>query len=262
MPTGLQPKDSRRVGLSVVSHGQRALVQGLLDELSARRYGSVAQVVLTLNLPEAPPQPPPGGWPFELIVHRAERPAGFSANHNRAAALADTEFLCIINPDIRFPLVEGDPFSPLAAAAVTEGVGLAYPLQIRPDGTPLDHERAYPTPWALLKRHLFQAREHRVDWVNGACMVVLRSRYVAMGGLDERFRMYCEDVEWCLRLQSLGLRLVRVPVTVVHATQRASRRSLAHMIWHFGSLFRLWRDPRFWRAVNARQGRENGLSRP
>jgi len=69
-----------------------------------------------------------------------------------------------------------------------------------------------------------------------------------MGGFDERYFMYCEDVDLCLRLRLAGLRLVRAPVSVVHAGRGASRRSAVHLAWHVRSLLRLWCSRSFWAA--------------
>lgn len=237
------------VSLSVVSHGQGPLVQVLLDDLASRRFSSVGQVVLTLNLPEAPPHAPVGGWPFELTLIHADSPQGFAANHNRAACNCKAEFLCVINPDIRFIASECDPFPLLCDAARQGDVGLAYPCQVSPSGMRIDYEREWPTPWALFKRYLTHRKEQRVDWVSGAFMVMRRSLFLDLGGLNIRFRMYCEDVEWCMRLLNAKYRIVSVPVKVVHQSQRASHRSLRHMIWHFHSLLRLWCNPLFWRTV-------------
>jgi len=61
--------------------------------------------------------------------------------------------------------------------------------------------------------------------------------------------MYCEDVDLCLRLRLAGWALVRVPVKVVHAGQRNSRRKWRHLRWHVVSLLRLWRSPAYGKTI-------------
>ncbi len=237
------------VALSVVSHGHADMVQALLDDLSQRRFLCVVHVVLTLNLPERLPVPPATGWPFRLTVVHSARPNGFARNHNVAFTHCQEDFFCVVNPDVRFLAAVDDPFPALCRAAMQAGVGLAYPMQVDRHGQPMDHERTYPTPLALLCRYMGRAPARRVDWVNGAFMLVQHTIYRQLGGFNERFHMYCEDVDWCLRLRAAGYTLAAVPVPVVHDTQRASRRSPTHMIWHLHSLLKLWCDPLFWRSV-------------
>lgn len=55
-----------------------------------------------------------------------------------------------------------------------------------------------------------------VDWVSGACMVIRRRVVQQLGGLDERFFMYSEDVDYCLQAWQRGWRVTYVPVGEVY----------------------------------------------
>jgi GT2 family glycosyltransferase len=229
--------------VSVVSHGHGAAVRELLQDLARLSPGVVTRVVLTLNLPGEPaPADPTDRWPFVLQVRRNARPLGFGANHNRALAGAQEPWVCVLNPDVR---LADDPFAGLIAQAGGAGVGAAYPLQRDARGRLQDSERALPTPMALWRRRVLGRSEPRTDWVYAACLVLPAPVWRQLGGFDERYYMYCEDVDLSLRLRLAGLRLVRAPVTVVHAGQRASHRSLRHLAWHLRSLLRLWCSPTF-----------------
>ncbi len=60
--------------------------------------------------------------------------------------------------------------------------------------------------------HPLEAAERGpVQWVNGAAMVVRRSAWLQAGALDERFRFYCQDLEYCLRLGDLGWDIATIP---------------------------------------------------
>lgn len=240
--------------VSVVSHGHGALVQNLLHDLARLQAPGVVRVVLTLNLPEADPVPSTGGWPFVLHVVRNAVPAGFGANHNRALAGASEAFVCVLNPDV--VLARDDPFSTLVQAAAAPGVGAAYPLQVDAQGCPQDSERALPTPGALWRRRVLHRHETHVHWVNAACLVLPRAAWESVGGFDERYFMYCEDVDLCLRLRLAGLQLVRAPVQILHAGQRASHRRWSHLQWHVRSLLRLWRSPVYRQARQLLRGQD------
>ena len=228
--------------LSIVSHGHGALVQRLLHQLAQCSAASVARVVLTLNLPEPAPAPPPGGWPFALQLLHNRKPAGFGANHNRALAGAPEALVGVLNPDVVL-LAGADPFAALVQVAAQPGVGCAYPVQVDAHGVVQDSERALPTPAALWRRRALGQAEQRTDWVNAACLVLPQPVWQAIGGFDEAYFMYCEDVDLCLRLRLAGLALVRAPAQVLHAGTRASHLRWSHLRWHVRSLLRLWCSP-------------------
>ena len=91
------PAKAERFTLSVVSHGQGALVQALLSDVARLAPPLLAQVIVTRNLPEAPIRPP-GDFPVPLRFIDNPRPKGFGANHNAAFAFdrarVETDFAC------------------------------------------------------------------------------------------------------------------------------------------------------------------------
>lgn len=236
----------------------------LLKELGMLPGSSLCRVVLTLNQPE----PDLAGelrqstFPFELVLCENPHPLGFGANHNRAfardAAMGANEAFAVLNPDLH---LHGNPLGAMAKALKdTPSAGAVYPLQLDAAGAPSDSERLVPTPKRLLARYLGARRQEvpfggAPDWVNAACLLIRREAYEQIGGFDERYHMYCEDVDFCLRLQLAGWRLMRAEnAQIEHAAHRASHRNVRHLGWHLSSLGRLWRSDvyREWlkRSVN------------
>lgn len=245
------------ITVSIVSHGHGAQVDALLRQLQTLDEPRLRRVIVTLNLPE--PALLEGlrerRWPFHLEIIENAVPAGFGANHNRAFerdGLRDGRPLfAVLNPDLR---LHANPFGAMATMLEGDGrIGAVYPVQIDAAGGRQDHERLLPTPARLLSRHLLRrpiemSEERPPDWVNAAFLLLRRVAYARVGGFDEGFHMYCEDVDLCLRLQLDGWRLERARgVLVEHAAQRASRRQARHLLWHVASLWRLWRSPS-WQA--------------
>lgn len=230
----------------MVSHGHRELVVRLLGQLCASR-GQIARVVVTHNLPAEPLDAPPGGWPFAFVELHNPAPAGFGANHNRAFGHCRSPLFAVLNPDIDLPAA--DPWPELAQVAAQPGVGCAYPQLVDPDGSRQENERELVSPLALMRRHLFKQPQRGVDWVSAAFWLVPSTAWQRLGGFDERYFMYCEDVDFCLRLQLAGLGLRRASVTAVHEAGRASRRLGRHLAWHLASLLRLWLSPPFHRFL-------------
>ena len=230
-----------RITVSVVSHGHNEVVQSLLRRLCETHGGWIDQCIVTHNLPDAPLQAPAGGWPFRFTEVFNREPAGFGANHNRAFVNCASDFFCVLNPDI--DLTGPELWQALVRQAEIPGTGLAYPVLLNPDGSRQDNERETTTPAALLERHLLRRPRRRLDWVSAAFWLVRAPVYRQLGGFDENFFMYCEDVDFCLRLQLAGWHLRRADVAVVHHAVRSSRRSGLHFAWHVRSLMRLWTGP-------------------
>jgi GT2 family glycosyltransferase len=229
--------------VSIVSHGHRELAVSLLRQLCELHAGLIAHVVLTHNLAGPAVEPPAGGWPFRLTELFNPLPQGFGANHNGAFAHCATEFFCILNPDIELP----DPavWPRLLESVRQPGVACAYPMLLNGDGSRQENERELVTPAALLRRHVLRRPQRAVDWVSAAFWLVRSEVWRDLGGFDERYFMYCEDADFCVRMQLAGWRLARATTSAVHDASWASRRIGRHLAWHLRSMLRLWLQPHF-----------------
>ena len=225
------------------------MVARLLAQL-CRWDGLIGEVVLTHNLPAEAVPVPPGGWPFRFIEVFNSAPVGFGANHNHAFARSASEFFCVLNPDIEL----NDPaiWEQLVERGREPRVGCAYPVLLNPDGSRQDNEREAVSPLALLRRHLLKRAQSRVDWVSAAFWLVRASAWREVGGFDERYFMYCEDTDFCLRLQMAGWTLAKAQATAVHDASWSSRQLGAHLLWHLRSMMRLWTQPTLRRYLSGR----------
>lgn len=246
------PAEAGRVTLSVVSHGQRDLVAALLADLARLNPPGVAKLILTLNVPE----PPPDGidaLPFEVEIVHNDRARGFGANHNRAFERCATPWFGVLNPDLH---LVGDFLAP-ALRALGEDDGLVAPRILDEGGAEADAARRLMTPWQFVRR-AFGARRPadraRADWLAGMCLLVRSKAFAAVGRFDERYFLYLEDADLCLRLQLAGWRIRQIAhAEVVHPAQRASHRSLRHFRWHVASLLKHWLSGAYWRYLFARR---------
>jgi N-acetylglucosaminyl-diphospho-decaprenol L-rhamnosyltransferase len=235
----------REFTLSIVSHGQGALVAQLLDDLARLDDGSFT-VVLTLNLPED--ETFIGSHPslVSRVIRNPQR-RGFGSNHNAAfAAVQPTPYFGVVNPDLRLKTL---PLRALALALAGDGAaGAAAPLVRSPRGTVDDSVRRFPSVSRLSRRVLLHQRApdydparglQTVDWAAGMFLLFEREAYSCVGGFDERYFMYLEDADICRRLATQGRTTVWQPsAEVIHAARRASRRSLRHLAWHLRSALR------------------------
>jgi GT2 family glycosyltransferase len=234
------PAASRQpaITVSIVSHGHADLLGPLLAQLCQAERGAVGRVVVTHNLPARPLTPPTGGWPFRFTEIFNASPKGFGANHNRAFEQADTPLFCVLNPDVS--LSDGGIWAQMAARACEADAGCVFPTLLNEDGSRQDNVREVVTPWALFRRRVLRRPQRGMDWASAAFWVVPSAVYRQLGGFDERFFMYCEDVDFCLRLQLQGYRLIPVPARAQHLAHRGSHRHWRHLAWHVRSLIRLW----------------------
>ena len=239
----------RTVAVSIVSHGHGEDVLDLLRDLAQHARASVARIVLTLNLPEPALEQAAAAAcaGIELTIRRNARPLGFGTNHN--AAFRDrgsVRHFAVLNPDVR---LRADPFPELCEALLGEPrAACAYPMQTDAAGRPCNPPRPVPTPLSLLRRYLGRQEGHRLDWVNAACMLFEAEAFARLGGFDTRYRLYCEDVDICLRLQLAGYDLIGATQTcIMHGGRRSSHARLSHLLMHVRSLLRLWGSGALWR---------------
>jgi GT2 family glycosyltransferase len=202
----------------------------------------------------------------QLEVHTFHDNPGFGAGVNRAAGLAGSDDLVVLNPDVVLtqPLV-----APLVAYVDAQpAVGIVGGLVREASGALQPSARAFPDlstafggrtslltrVWPanpLTRRNLASsvaAAPDRVDWVTGAFMFIRRRTFGDVGGFDERFFMYWEDADFCRRAAARGWHTAFLPsVSVTHLTGRASRhlpirtlaafhRSVFYYYWKHGGL--------------------------
>lgn len=228
---------------SVVSHGHGALVGALAAQLLA--CPEIGQLIVTVNIPETINLP----VDQRVSVRTNLVPKGFGANHNAAFGDCRGAHFCVLNPDLE---IGESPFAELLGCLDYSGAALAAPAILESRGDVADSMRHFPTPAALVRKALGRG-DGRIetpagqriivpDWVAGMFMLFRTSAFEAVGGFDEGFFMYYEDVDICARLWKGGQSVIGCPrARVVHHARRASRRDLRHARWHVASMLRFWR---------------------
>jgi N-acetylglucosaminyl-diphospho-decaprenol L-rhamnosyltransferase len=231
------------ITVSVVSHGQNALVNPLLSDLARYCHGEL-KLILTENIADSSyALEIPAGTPVERIVNPT--PKGFGANHNAAFARCRTELFCVANPDIR---LASDPFKQLTTTLIERRAGVVGPLVRSEHGSVEDSARRYPTLASLAQKALTQditldyAADRGaldVDWIAGMFMLFRSETFRAVDGFDERYFLYYEDVDLCRRLRKAGWPVIYEPAaSVIHAARRASRRHPRLALTHIVSAIR------------------------
>ena len=137
------------ITISIVSHGHGEMVAGLLDQISAY-CKRVRRVVLTHNVPEEIDLDR-NKYLFEFVELYNEIPLGFGSNHNKAFAQCNTDYYCVMNPDV---LLQEDPFIRLLECCqrVESRVGVIAPVVFDELGAVQDSARYFPRPQDLAKK--------------------------------------------------------------------------------------------------------------
>jgi N-acetylglucosaminyl-diphospho-decaprenol L-rhamnosyltransferase len=223
---------------------------------SLRREGVVELVVVDNASRDGSPERVEALDPDVRVV-RTGRNLGYGAAVNRGVALVEAELVLVSNPDV---VVHSGALAALVRALAGDpALAFAGPTLLTTNGTRYPSARRFPS-WldaaghALLgvvsDRNPFTRRYRMtdldpdaatlVDWVSGACFVARRRVLEELGGFDERYFMYLEDVDLCWRAHRVGYGIVYVPdATVTHLQGHSTaRRPFRMLLEHHRSAFR------------------------
>jgi N-acetylglucosaminyl-diphospho-decaprenol L-rhamnosyltransferase len=239
----------------VVSHGQRDLLGACLEAL---RVDDVPAIVIE-NIPD-------GSASLALSLGaRASsniEPSSFARNQNALVASTRSRYVLVLNPDC---LVQPGALPRLVSFADAHSrAGVVGARLLNPDGTLQRSRRRFPTVGGTLVRRTplrllcgdieASQRDHYLadvpaepvecDWMLGACLLLRREMLDDIGGFDEGFPMYGEDIELQYRAMRAGWQRWYVPDAVaVHEYQRVIDRKLlgTRSYWHLQGMVRFLR---------------------
>ena len=213
-----------RVEAVVVTHGPDAHLDACLTALADQ----TDRIVVVANLPGTPPAAPAGG-----LLLENERPRGFGANVNRGVSFTGAEFVVVANPDaVAHP---GAVAALVAFADAHPQAGILGPEMRYPDGRWQPSRRRFPTVGSTIVRRtplrlLFPPTRHQrahyqlderpaapseADWLLGGFLLLRRAAFDDLGGFDEGFRLYGEDIDLCYRAHRAGWERWLVPTAIV-----------------------------------------------
>ncbi|MEX2526782.1 MAG: glycosyltransferase family 2 protein [Gemmatimonadota bacterium] len=221
----MTPSPSRLLDIVIVNwNSGEALAACLASLAGISDLESVVSVVVVDNassdgsdgaLMEADPSLP-------LAIRRNQKNLGFGAGCNQGAAPGTAPYLLFLNPDT--DVQDGALTRVLEFLEATEnqGYGIAGGPLREPSGKVSRTCARFPTPgnlalqsmgldrlpwirrWGRYMREWDHRSTRRVDQIMGAFLFIRRSVFQSLGGFDERFFVYWEDVDLCRRAASLG----------------------------------------------------------
>ena len=178
-------------------------------------------------------------FPQVRLITNAEN-LGFARANNRAMAASYGRFMLLFNSDA---IATSDAIQALVSLAEKEPrAGIVGAQLLNPDRSFQASHTPFPTLWQELLvltglGRLFRGRWYPsrgpednkgpqvVDYVEGACMLVRRAAFEDVGGMDEGYFMYAEEVDWCYTMRRQGWQVWYQPVAqVIHLGSASSRR--------------------------------------
>jgi len=190
-----------------------------------------------------------GPVPVHLLCNSTNR--GFAAACNQGANAGEAEFVLFLNPDSE--LLPGSLSTPLETlqSPDAEGIGVCGIQLLDERGKVARSCSRLPT-WRSMaamalrlsgvsKRwfppHFLKEWDHAetrvVDQVIGAFFLVRRSQFDALGGFDERFFVYFEEVDLCLRMRQHGFKtLYLATAQAIHAGAGCSSQVRARALFY------------------------------
>jgi len=236
------------LSIIIVSWNVAELLAACLDSISANVSPLRAEIIVvdsastdgTVNILSE-------RYPQVHVLPQTEN-LGFTRCNNIGLQAASGRYLMLLNPDTE---VIGDALSQLVGYLDKQpDVGIVGPHTLNSDGTTQSTRRRFPDlltgffestwlqpyapksllDWYYMNNGAGDDAILDVDWMQGSALVSRREVYEQIGGLDEGYVMYSEEVDWCRRAKDAGWRVVYVGTAqIIHhggkSTEQVTARS-------------------------------------
>jgi GT2 family glycosyltransferase len=228
----------KTLAIIIVSHNTRGDLENCLQSLHDHPPHAAHEIVVVDNASrDGSVDAVRSRWPHVRIIALNSN-VGFASANNEGMRRTESELVLLLNSDTIVP--EGAIDRLMAALRELPGASVVGPKIVDADGrSELSYGRMM-TPLSELRRKrlvrrassmrlaALTSRTRQVDWVTGACMLVRRHDAEAAGLLDERYFMYCEDVDFCAAVRANGGKVYFTPsAQIVHLRGRSWRASPA-----------------------------------
>lgn len=236
----------------VVSWNTRELLRSCLASVAAQILEGESEIVVVDNASsDGSPEMVARDFP-EVRLLRNEENRGFAQAVNQGMAASKGKYVLLLNSDA---VLCTDALQKMLSVFHTyENVGIVGARILNVDGSfqvgfapfpTLRTEATHLFGWPKVARRLGvhsrkaerELGEREVDWVCGACLMAAREALEQMGGLDEHYFMYSEEVDWCFRMREGGWKVYYAGgAEALHWGGESSKQQSAE------NLVRLWRS--------------------
>ncbi|MCA9969970.1 MAG: glycosyltransferase family 2 protein [Anaerolineales bacterium] len=232
------------VSIVIVSWNVRALLRACLTAVArAREEAALEVIVVDGASADGSADMVTAEFPWVTLIACDEN-VGFPRGNNLGLARANGRYLYLLNPDTE--LQAGALAAMVAYLDQHPDVGVVGSQLRYADGRIQSSRRRFPSvltglfestwlqplaPRRLLRNYyaldLPDDQTADVDWVMGASLMTRRAVLAQVGGLDEAYFMYSEELDWCRRIKDAGWRVVYLPTAVVvHHEGKSSEQAV------------------------------------
>ncbi len=233
------------LSIIIVNYNVKEFLQNLIHSIEKAIENLSAEIIVVDNAStDGSIELLKSKFPFINLIENKTN-LGFGKANNIGLQLSKGKYIAMINPDA---IVSEDTFTKLINFfKENPDAGLATPKILNPDGTlQLGCRRSFPGPWTSFCRvtglsglfpkskifarynltYLPENQTFEVDAISGSFMVMKRGVYEKVGGFDEQFFMYGEDLDLCYRIQKAGYKVFYVHTAqAIHYKGESTKRS-------------------------------------
>jgi N-acetylglucosaminyl-diphospho-decaprenol L-rhamnosyltransferase len=173
----------------------------------------------------------------DVVLVDTQINTGYGRGMNRGVAFAgECAYLILSNPDVQVhphaverlvSFMENNLDVGIAGPTIVDSAGATYPsIRIFPNVLLAGLHALIAPLWSgnpFTRRYRSPGRNGQVDWISGAFFITRTTAFQAVGGFDERYFMFAEDMDLCWRLQAAGWRVAVVPEATVTHIEGVSR---------------------------------------
>ncbi len=234
----------------IVNYNNSEPLKYCLESIYQTIQGIEFEIIIVDNSEDDPGlQDLKGLYPKAQFISNSSN-VGFSKANNQAAKLARGNFYIFLNPDT---LLSDQAVNSMHKYLCAHSeVGAIGPKVVNPDGSLQFSCRRYPTLWTgLFNRYSILSRlfpgnrftsqylmfdfDHNktfhVDWLSGCCLMVSKSVFEGIGGFDENYFLFNEDIDLCRMINESGKQVIYFPeAKVTHRVSTSNSKTSTRVI--------------------------------
>jgi N-acetylglucosaminyl-diphospho-decaprenol L-rhamnosyltransferase len=240
--------DKENISVSIVSHNNWKEIEKLLNKII--KISLIKEILITINKPEVINLD--NLFHNKVQLHHNDKELSYSKNQNNAFNRAVNKYFIMINPDIIFEQNDMESFICQSLKIFRKENTLISPILFDIKGQVSNPPRKFikitMLPRLFIKKffsledHFFQvhnlSREH---WISGGIYFLKSETFKNVGGFDEIYRLYCEDMDFCYRCHINNVKIIQLEAgetNFLHDGRKQSAKKLQFFIWHVHSILK------------------------